>query len=360
MNEIVFKLFSDCIPVKGARRSIIYDLGRNDYKYIPNILYEILSIFNGSSIQTVKNIYKGNENYIDDYFKFLDENEYIFYCDKTEKDQFPPLDLSWDYPAIITTTIINIYEENRVDLNKIIKELSLLGCKDFLMNFNRNITFDELTVIIDIFNNYPVKSVDFNFPYSSEADNIDLLTKLCDRNITINKIIIYKSPINNHIKSNSEVRGNVFYTKQREINFNNISVNNFVVNIPFFTEAQKHNVFFNRKVIISSLGFISNSIFNCNNKWVLDKYKSIESIIDEKDYTENWFINKDSILVCKDCEFRYMCVDSRDPLKASDGLYAFSPEYECPYNPYIAKWKGQEGWVSVKQYYNNQVSNASL
>lgn len=360
MNEIVFKLFSDCIPVRGSRRSVIYDLGRNDYKYIPNILYEILSIYNGSSIQVVKDNYKGNENYIDEYFKFLEENEFIFYCSKAEVYQFPPLDLSWDYPAIISTAIINIYQENKIDLNKIINELSLLGCKDFLFNFNRDISFIELQTLLEFLSNYSIKSVDFNFPYSAEIDNIDKLTNLCDNNIIINKFIIYKSPIDDHFTSKSGIRGNIFYTKQQEINFNNISDNNFVVNIPFFTEAQKHNVFFNRKVIISSLGFITNSILNSNKKWILDKTKSIESIINEKEYMENWFINKDSIVVCKDCEYRYMCVDSRDPLKACDGLHSFSPEFECPYNPYVAKWKGQEGWVSVKQYYNNQVSNASL
>ena len=189
MNEIVFKLFSDCIPVMGAKRSVIYDLGRNDYKYIPNILYEILSIYNGNSIQTVKDNYKGNERYIDEYFKFLEINEFIFFCNKTESYQFPPLDLSWDYPAIISTTIINIYRENRIDLNKIIKELSLLGCKDFLINYYRKVSLNELSITFRIFNNYPIKSVDLNIPYSSELDNVELLAKLCDSYIIINKII---------------------------------------------------------------------------------------------------------------------------------------------------------------------------
>ncbi len=41
-----------------------------------------------------------------------------------------------------------------------------------------------------------------------------------------------------------------------------------------------------------------------------------------------------------DCEYRYMCMDGR-PTPSS---------IECPYNPYIAKWKGQEGWISVEQW----------
>ena len=65
-----FKLFADCIPVKGKRRSIIYDLTRNIYKYIPNDLYEILITFEGKTIEHVKNHFdKKNSLVIDEYFQ---------------------------------------------------------------------------------------------------------------------------------------------------------------------------------------------------------------------------------------------------------------------------------------------------
>lgn len=353
MKEVVFKLFADCIPVKGARRSIIYDLGRNDYKLIPNILYEILSIYNGTSIQNIKNNYKGNDMFIDEYFNFLEKNEFIFYCDKTEANQFPALNLSWDYPAIISTAIINMYQECKINLEEAIKEMYLLGCKDFLLNYNRCSKLNELYTVMDFFSKFSIKSVDLILPYSQEIDNIELLTELCNNNITINRIIIYKAPFNNHIKTKSKVRGNIFYTKQQEIILKDTFSNNFIVNIPFFTEAQSHNVFFNRKIILSSLGFITNSIHNTNKKWEINKHNSIGAIVNRKDYTENWFINKDSILICRDCEFRYMCMDTRDPLKIADELYTCNSKNECSYNPYIAKWKGQEGWSSAEQRFSN-------
>lgn len=358
MKDKVFKLFSDCVPVKGARRSIIYDLGRKSYQFIPNMLFEILMKFNGNSIQDVKRCFPENVTHIDSYFKFLEENEYVFFCDKSEVHFFPPLDLYWDYPGDITTTIFKIFKECKIDFNKVISELFSLKCKDYLIHFNCDTEIKDVVFFLEIFKEYTIRNIDFYIPYSVEIDDIEVLTRLCDDFITINKIVIYKSPINRYIESKSKVKGKIIYSNQQEIDYHSISTTNFIVNIPFFTEAQNHNVFFNRKAIISSLGFLSNSVFDDSQIWEISRAASLKSVIKNNEYTESWFIRKDSILVCKDCEFRYMCVDARNPIKVRDDLYTFSSELECPYNPFIAKWKGQEEWVSTNDYLHANHNNA--
>ena len=47
------------------------------------------------------------------------------------------------------------------------------------------------------------------------------------------------------------------------------------------------------------------------------------------------------------CEHRHMCVDSRTPLKGKC-FYFF--KHECKYNPYIAKWQGEEGYITVEEW----------
>ena len=42
MNNTYFKLFASCIPVLGVERSIVCDLQRSNFLFIPNILVEIL------------------------------------------------------------------------------------------------------------------------------------------------------------------------------------------------------------------------------------------------------------------------------------------------------------------------------
>jgi radical SAM protein with 4Fe4S-binding SPASM domain len=69
---------------------------------------------------------------------------------------------------------------------------------------------------------------------------------------------------------------------------------------------------------------------------------SIKSIIDQvkdADFQTYWDIMKDKTKVCKDCEFRYMCIDKRKPKKSKSGnLWEF--DTDCEYNPYSAEWKG--------------------
>jgi len=52
--------------------------------------------------------------------------------------------------------------------------------------------------------------------------------------------------------------------------------------------------------------------------------------------------------VCQDCEFRHICTDCRAFIKDSNNIY--SQPAKCGYNPYIAKWQNEEGWISVEQW----------
>ena len=40
--------------------------------------------------------------------------------------------------------------------------------------------------------------------------------------------------------------------------------------------------------------------------------------------------------------FRNICIDSRTPIQRKSGGWFFAEE--CNYNPYIAKWKGEDGY----------------
>jgi hypothetical protein len=43
-----------------------------------------------------------------------------------------------------------------------------------------------------------------------------------------------------------------------------------------------------------------------------------------------------------------MCVDSRSPIKIDDNQWKFNTE--CHYNPYIAKWKDEEDYITVEEW----------
>ena len=119
----------------------------------------------------------------------------------------------------------------------------------------------------------------------------------------------------------------------------------FVVNLPFYTESIKYNTCLNRKVSIDSNGNIKHcpamnkSAGNINDD-------SIKKLIENEGFKEIWYIVKDRIDICKDCEFRYICTDCRCFIKDPDNIC--SQPAKCTYNPYIAKWDGEEGYVPVE------------
>jgi hypothetical protein len=71
-------------------------------------------------------------------------------------------------------------------------------------------------------------------------------------------------------------------------------------------------------------------------------------VVKSCEFEEIWHIQKDDIDVCRDCEFRYICIDCRAFIKDKTNIYS-QPE-KCSYNPYIAKWEGEEGWLSIEQW----------
>jgi SPASM domain peptide maturase of grasp-with-spasm system len=120
----------------------------------------------------------------------------------------------------------------------------------------------------------------------------------------------------------------------------------FRINKSLFTESQNHNTCLNRKLCIDAEGNIKNcpsmprSFGNIKDTTLLEA-------IEKEGFKDLWFITKDQIEVCKDCEFRYMCTDCRCFLKDSENIY--SQPAKCTYNPYIAKWAGEDGYVSVEE-----------
>jgi len=73
-----------------------------------------------------------------------------------------------------------------------------------------------------------------------------------------------------------------------------------------------------------------------------------------------WNTTKDNVLVCQDCEYRYVCFDCR-PLSQGvangRGDYLTAPYPRCTYNPYTGEWGGG-AWrldENGKPYYDREL-----
>lgn len=81
----------------------------------------------------------------------------------------------------------------------------------------------------------------------------------------------------------------------------------------------------------------------------IDDYdeNSLKEFIKESSNFKLWLIHKDLIDICKDCEFRHMCVDVNIPTQRKDG--SWYQKIECNYNPYIGKWKGETNYRTLEE-----------
>ncbi len=92
-----------------------------------------------------------------------------------------------------------------------------------------------------------------------------------------------------------------------------------------------------RKVAINDMGDVMPCIFG--RDWQVGNVLSsaLEDIVHSPRMLELWSFTKDRVLVCQDCEYRYLCRDCRPLAYATTGRLD-APSPRCTYNPYIGQW----------------------
>lgn len=336
------KFFECCIPVKGYARSIIYDLNRYDYDFIPNHLYDFL-INNDKKIVDLERYEKSERELMISYIDFLLNKDYIFFCEENEIPFFKPLSLEWDFPSTIVAVVAEIGNEwtddEQVLLLNRLREVNCLHLQLYSESLHELIFFTSFLEKIQESN---LRSLEIIIPYYESLDEVTIKDLLFTY-IRVKNIIFYNAPSDRSIQI-GEYKYKCFYIK-KDINFDGyVDYGYFQVNVQLFTEAHSHNTYFNRKVFIDKNLNVKNSAFS-KKEFENLRDEKLSVIVKKPDFQKLWNIHKDQVDVCKDCEFRYMCVDSRIPLQRDNGSW-FYP-IECNYNPYIAKWRGEEGYISL-------------
>jgi len=345
-------LFADSVPVKGASRSAIYDLSRNGYAYIPNILFEILSD-NTKTISQLINIYgQENEKYIIDYFEFLIDKNFLFFSNTPEN--FPRIDWNTDTPSIITNAIIDVDVSMSLSIyyKSFIIELSeKFGCKYFQIRIYDEIDLNSLEELLSFFSESRVLSIEIILKYSQliDYDKLRQILKDCPR---ITKLIYHSVDKDLALNKKSLLQDiyPVFFSKTMInscIHCGVISNNYFSIDINTFSESKNYNSCLNKKISIDNMGNIKNCP-SMKDSFGNIKNTCISDVIEDKKFINLWSISKDKIDVCKDCEFRYMCTDCRAYLKDMENL--FSQPSKCAYNPYISKWENEQEYISVEEW----------
>lgn len=362
----VLKKYANCQQTGGYLRTVISDLKNGNYYLIPSSLNTELTLCLDNAFRLIPKKIKA-------HISFLLKNNYLFYRKLDEISFFPELNLDWVVPSLCTNAIV-IYK-NINYLETIVEQLERLGCYNYSIVFFDFDSFKKsILQIQEKINNKLIKGIEIFIPHSYDIEPTYLF-QISNQVPQVTQIVIFNSPKNQVLFS--DVHQKRLVSEQEKILCAKIILpSEFSVNLQMYCESQLHNTYFNRKLSIDENGYIKNSHelewhyghvnetkledaikdegtdTNFFKKYAHYKQAQKEGKEYELDFEKTkpafnalYFIHKEKIDVCRDCEFRHMCVDACVPLQREDDTWYRSQE--CNYNPYICKWEGEEGYQTL-------------
>jgi SPASM domain peptide maturase of grasp-with-spasm system len=338
-NDVPFAIYADCISVKGHARSTICDLTRNTFVFIPNALFEIISMHAGKTLYEIKTLHENKyDTVIDEYFAFLLENEMVFFSHQWQ--QFPKIKLNkWDEPHTILHCIIDLDKEVDYINHTLVSSLETLSCQSLQLRCFEPMHLDYILETIKKFEFSCVENIELILKYQKEIP-FEAYLQLCESNLRVNRIIITEAPKYEHKGVAGEnALGNIIYVTDKIASHQYcgiISPKYFTINLKTFSESQQHNTCLNRKISIDVKGNIKNCP-SMTKSFGHINVTTLEAALEKNGFKAYWKINKDKIKVCKDCEFRHVCTDCRAYIEEPKDQY--SKPLKCGYNPYTNEWE---------------------
>lgn len=335
MGSYYFKMFTNCLIVRGNQRALIFDAQRKQYHLVPLSFADLIEALDGKKIEAVLAKFEVNKpEILEEYFQFIFEKELAFLCNnKQEIDRFPVMSMEWDYAAVLTNAVVLLPNQTALD------EFILFQAQHFI-GFIQYQIIDEIPDV-ETLRRYVrqmcrgnVKGIQVIFDNGNNIPMNEIL-ELCNTS-QIETIVAFNSPYDEVVKS---VVCNVWFVTQPKVDYlhcGRISSSYFNVQIEHFTESQHHNTCLNRKISIDVDGNIKNCPSMSKSYGNIRDTKLID-VVNNPEFQKVWHIKKDEITKCKDCEFRHVCTDCRAYLENPDDQY--SAPLKCGYNPYTCEWE---------------------
>jgi len=333
-----FRLYANCIAVRGARRGLICDLQRRRYYPVPLSLLDTLERHRDDDRDELYAGYPPEAHgVLDEYFAALTSEELGWWCD--EPDRFPEMELTWDYPGRISNAIIDTGPESEHDYAELFRQLDDLGCRAVQLRFFAPVALARVDEILAGSDASGFRSLEVLLPFTDETDD-ERLGALMLRHPRVQSLFCHSAP-ERRLGEAPFLTATIAYHTDRvdsSAHCGQVHPAYFVVSLPLFTESQRHNSCLNRKVSVDEHGDIRNCPSMPGN-YGNARDTSLHSAVARADFREVWDINKDQIDVCRDCEFRHICTDCRAFVRDSDDRY--SKPSRCGYDPYTATWKSE-------------------
>ena len=345
-KPLYFRFWSNCILIKGYSKSILYDMFRCRSVNVSSFFYNCYERYANIPVRDIAGDYSFMERR--GYLKMIDyfiKNDFGILVD--DVDTLPPISMEYDTPYLATNVIVETNSD--IYFNRLIQILNILSYEKIQalqINDYGHLSLQQFQQISESLRSSSIEAVHIYSRYSESYTQKQL--SFMHDNRRLRQITLMESPIDKKMDDDSFVQGTVLFVRNviDYSNCGNIGKKYFVTAQPFIIEAHTCNTCLNRKVCINIDGEVKNCPLMSESYGNIFQ-QPIRVIVEKDDFKKKWYLNKTMIDVCKDCEYRYFCTDCRHFVKDKKNIY--SQPAKCNYNPYIAKWSDEDGYISVEE-----------
>lgn len=340
-KELFLTTLSHCVFVEGASRGLICDLQKQVFDIIPKDLATLVLHCNGRRVDWIYKHYgMQNQGILNDYFEFLSTNHYVFFTVHAhETSRFPQLNVTDKRCDIIDNAIIDIDANSSFNILEVIEELLSVNCKFLQVRYFNAMAMEELLAVLERVNDTELVNVEFVLPYDEQflKNDIEKIFLLHQR---LGKLLVYNSPSTKSVSYHEGVFKICFIADNisSHLHCGVVHPSWFLSSTSMYVASKTSNSCLYKKISIDCRGNIKNcpsmqeSFGNIQNT-------SIKEALQKEGLKKYWHTTKDQVLVCANCEFRYVCTDCRAYLQnPADPL---SKPLKCGYDPGTATW---ENW----------------
>jgi len=331
INKLFFymnRLYPNCIPVIGSKNIIFHDMERQAFKRFPKT-----DFFDNTIALKIFDIDEVNGKGLE----ILNAHQFLMTSEESEDTQLRTTAFyKWKHPSKITNAIIELSSGNELicpfAFSKLMQHLDILLCKHVVLKIKSFISCNRLKEIMDVVHMSEIHSFQLVVPYELEYDTDDLGTFIMQQP-KLKYMLFENAPDEKNLENK------IFFVKAVLKPGNKKHPHQFHTNVFLFAEAQYHHAYFNRKLFIGEKGEIKNAP-ECEeiHGWIqtISESHQLELLIKTPAFQKLWFVNKERCEVCRDCEYRYMCLDNRVPYQHENGYWYH--QQACNYDPYEGEW----------------------
>ena len=252
------------------------------------------------------------------------------------------------YPGHVADVIISVNKNLSYDPHRFFQLAESLGARHALIHVEDD-SLGQVAHMVRLMRSSAYRSITIMIDSPDLIVSDDLLSEWVANDRVVHVVIVGQQ---NDSKKMIDYVPTEWFQRRHEP-----SPLNMVCSLDYYAETQTWNPSFHRRLFVSAVGSV-------HSGWCdPEAHARVEDVCDMGSLRRILFNQRFNTLssaaksrtdICMSCEFRHICVDGRAPIMR--GKIEWYHTTECAYNPYICKWKGEEGYRTLAEC--GVVSNA--